>query len=113
MASTGAGNACHPLARRQRLAGDVAVNPLHRVGGGERQRSGEHLVERDAERIEIAAGVDRAVHPPGLLGRHVRKRAGDDFRRRQRLALARQPGGEAEAGEPDMAGGIDAGYWPA
>ena len=58
---------------------------------------GEHLVERDAERVEIAAGIDRAVHAPGLFGRHVGERAGDDLGRLGRLALARQARGDAEA----------------
>ena len=96
-------NASDPLAGRHRLPRDVAVHPLHRIGGRERQRPGEHLVERDAERVEIAAGIDRPVHPAGLLGRHVGERAGDDLGRRGRLALARQARGDAEAGEPDLA----------
>ena len=39
--------------------------------------AGQHLVEGDAERIEIAAGIDRAVHAAGLFRRHVGERAGD------------------------------------
>ena len=100
-------DSAHPLARRCRSPGNVAVDPFHGIGGRERKRSGEHLVKRDAERIEIAAGVDRSVHAASLLGRHVGKRAGDDFRRRGRLALARQPRRNAEAGEADVAGGVD------
>ena len=46
-----------PLARRRRLPGDMAVHPLHRIGSREGQRSRQHLVEGDAQRIEIAAGV--------------------------------------------------------
>ena len=87
----------------RRLPGDVAVHPLHRIGRGERQCPGEHLVEGDAERIEIAAGIDRAVHPAGLFRRHVGERSGDHLRRRGRLMLARQTRGDAEAGEPDAA----------
>ncbi len=45
----------HACARRHRLSGDVTVHPLHWVGGLERQRAGQHLVERDAESIEVAA----------------------------------------------------------
>ncbi|MNX87506.1 hypothetical protein D3C86_1194370 [compost metagenome] len=89
-----------PRARRHRHLGDVAVYPLHRVRGGERQRAGQHLVERDAERVEVAARIDRPVHPPGLLGCHVGQRAGDGLGRLGRLALARQARGQAEAGEP-------------
>ncbi len=39
------------LARRRRLPGNVAMDPPHRIGGGEGQRPREHLVESDAERI--------------------------------------------------------------
>ncbi len=72
------------------MPGDMAMNPFHRIGGAERQTAGEHLIERDAERIEVAAGIDRAVHPPGLLGRHIGERAGDELGRPGRLTLARQ-----------------------
>ena len=78
----------------------MAVDPFHRIGGAERQTAGEHLIERDAERIEVAARVDRAVHPPGLFGRHIGERAGDDLGRLGRLTLARQTRGDAEPGEP-------------
>ena len=39
----------HPFAGRDRLPCDVAVNPFHRIGGGERQLAGQHLVEGDAQ----------------------------------------------------------------
>ena len=93
-----------PLAGRHRLSRDMAVDPLHGIGRGERQGAREHLVERDAERIEVAAGIDRAVHPSGLFGRHVGERAGDGLGRRGRLPLARQARGDAETGEPDLSG---------
>ena len=102
MCEIGAGNLLQPLGGRHRLSGDVAVDPLHGIGRGERQCAREHLVEHDAERVEVAAGVDRAVHPPGLFGRHISERAGDGLGRRGRLPLARQTRGDAEAGEPDL-----------
>ena len=103
-----------PLAGRHRLPGDVAVHPLHRIGRGEGQTAGEHLVKRDAERVEIAAGIDRAVHPPGLFGRHVGERSGDDLGRLGRLALARQARGDAEACEPaPVQSRSSPGCWPA
>ena len=37
-------------------SGWMTVNPLHGLDGGERQSTGEHLVEGDAEGVEIAAG---------------------------------------------------------
>src|SRR6516164_11234445 len=46
------------LAGRWRLARDMAVHPLHRVAGDKRQGTGEHLVEGDAEGVEVAAGID-------------------------------------------------------
>ena len=92
----------HPLAGRHRLSGDVAVHPLHRIDGGEWQRAGEHLVERDAQRIEVAASIDRAVHSAGLFGRHVGERAGDGLRRLGRLPLARQARSDPERHESDL-----------
>ena len=88
IADSGSGTA-RALAGRHRLARDVAVDPLQRIGGGKRQRAREHLVKVTPKRIEIAAGIDRAVHPAGLLGRHVGERPGNDLRRRRRLTLAR------------------------
>jgi len=91
-------NCRRPFGRRRRLPRDVAVHPFHRVGSAERQNSGEHSIERDAERIEVAAGIDPSVHPPGLLGGHIGQRAGDDLGRFGRLPLARQTRGE----DPDV-----------
>ena len=104
MAESRAGTAGDRSRGRRRLPGDVAVHPLHRIRGGERQRAGEHLVERDAERVEIAARVDRAIHPAGLLGRHVGQRAGDRLWRLGRLPLARQARSDPEPQEPGLTG---------
>ena len=93
-----------PFAGRCRLSGDVAVHPFHRVGGGEGQFARQHLVEGDPERVEIAAGVDRPIHPAGLFGGHVGERPRDHLRRRRGLALAWQARGDAKAHEPDLAG---------
>ena len=92
-----------PLIGRNRLPGNMAVHPFHRIGSGEGQRPRQHLVEGDAKRVEIAARIDRAVHPSGLLRRHVGEGAGDLVGRLGVGALARQAGGNAEAGEPDTA----------
>src|SRR5262249_30800334 len=85
-----------------RLSGDMAVHPLHRIDRGEWQRSGEHLVERDAERVEVAASIDRPVHSAGLFGRHVGERARDRLRRLERLPLPRQVGSDSERCEPNL-----------
>jgi len=98
----------HQPARRHRHSGDMAVHPFHGVSSRKRQRAGQHLVKRDAERIEVAARIDRAIHPAGLLGCHIGERAGDGLGRFGRLSLARQTRGEAESGEPDLS--VDAMY---
>ncbi len=98
---------CGAIARRCRLACDVAVDPLQGVGGDERQRARKHLVQGDAHRIEIAAGTDRTIHAAGLLGRHVGEGAGNHLRRRGRLALVRHLRRDPEAGEPYVAGVVD------
>ena len=90
-----------------RLTCDVAVDPLQRIGGSKREHARKHLVQGDAQRVEIAAGIDRTIHAPGLFRRHVGEGARNDLRRRGRLALAWQPGRDAKAGEPDMAGVVD------
>ena len=85
------------------LSRNVAVDPFHRIGGRKGQRAGEHLVEGDAEGVEIAARIDRTIHSPGLFGCHVGERPGDDLGRFRRLALARQTRRDTKAREPDLA----------
>ena len=92
-----------PLMGRHRLPRDMAVHPLHRIGGGEGELPRQHFVEGDTQSIEIAAGVHRAVHPAGLFRRHVGERPGDHLRRRGGLVLARQTRGNAEPRQPHAA----------
>src|SRR5262249_44714480 len=82
-------------------------HPLHWFCGSERQRTGKHLVERDAQSVEIAAGIDRTIHPPGLLGSHVSESAGEGLRRVRRLTIAQQPRGDAESGQAQLAAAAD------
>ena len=96
IAETGAGTFFNRSPGGTGCPGDMAVHPFHGIGRGERQDAGEHLVERDAERVEVAAGIDRAIHPSGLFGRHVGECAGDGLGRLGRLALARKARGDAE-----------------
>ena len=103
MADNGCGTARRSRGR-YRLTCDVAVDPLQRVGGSKREHAREHLVQGDAQRVEIAASIDRSIHAPGLFRGHVGKGTGNGFRRCRRLALARQPGRDAKAGEPYVAG---------
>ena len=53
--------------------------------GREGQRAGAELVDDEAERVEIAARVDRLAL--ALLGRHVRRRAEDRARARAEVRL--------------------------
>ena len=72
------------VGRRHGLAGDMEVHHLERIGALVRQGSREQLVQRDAERVQIRAVVEAAVHSPRLLGRDVGERA---FERGRRLEL--------------------------
>ena len=67
-------------------------------------RTSEHLVKGDSERVEIAAGIDRAVHPPGLFGCHVGERTRDCLGRMRRLTFTRKARGDAEPGQPRLPG---------
>ena len=98
---------CEAINRRDRLTCDVAVDPFQRIGGSEWERAGQHLIQGDAQRVEIAPVIHRAVHAPGLLRGHIGKCAGDDLGRGGRQALAGEPGGNAEASEPNMTGVVD------
>ncbi len=84
------------LVRGGRHLRDVAVDELQRIGPGEGQPPRGELVERDAERVEVGAVVDRPVHPAGLLGGEVGQGplqpAGAEVGR----LLARELGGDAE-----------------
>ena len=71
------------LRRGRDVAGDVPVGHRDRRVAGVRRRAGEQLVEQDARRVDVAAGVGRAGGD--LLGRQVRDRAQD----RARVAGAR------------------------
>src|ERR1700743_724119 len=49
------GNPAGSLTRRISGSRNVAVDPLHRIGGGKRKTTGEHLVKCDAEGVEVAS----------------------------------------------------------
>src|ERR1700733_8477258 len=95
------------ISRGCRLACNVAVDPLQRAGGGKRQRAGKHQVKGDAQRIEIAASINRAIHAAGLFRGHVGEGAGNDLDGYGQLALVRQLGRNPESGEPDVPGPVD------
>ena len=106
MADNGSGTSRRSRGRN-RLPCDVAVDPLQRVGGGKRERARKHLVQGDAQRVEIAASINRAIHAAGLFGRHVGEGAGNDLGRRGRLAFVWQSRRNAKASEPYVAGVVD------
>ena len=83
------------------------MDPLERVGRGKRQRTREHLVQGDAQRVEIAATINRAIHAAGLLRRHIGERASNNLGRYGRLGLPRQLRCNPESGEPYLAGVVD------
>ena len=97
----GVGDRCKPLMRRHGLTRDMAVDQLHGIGRREGRRAREHFIEGGAQGVEVAAGIDRPVHSPGLFRRHIGERAGDHLRRLGALLLARQAGGDSETGEAD------------
>src|SRR5258705_11791164 len=92
------------LVRRYRLPRDMAVNPLHGIGGSKGKTSGEHFIKGDAERIEIAPGIYGTIHSSGLFRCHVGECSGDELRRFGPLALARKARSDPKAHEPDLAG---------
>ena len=83
----------------------MAVDELEQVGGDEGEDAGEHLVEGHAEGVEIRAGVDRAVHAPGLLGCHVGQGALEPREPDGFGGLLGEPRGGAEVEQGDAAGG--------
>ena len=74
------------------------------VGSRKRQKPCERLIEGDAQAVEVTAGIDRPIHPSGLLGGHVGERAGDRLgseangARGRRLLRGLSKGGEKFAG---------------
>ena len=94
------GSALHALTGRLGRPRDMGVDPFRGIRGREGKLAGEHLVERDAEGVEVAPRVDRPVHLASLLGRHIGKRAGDG---RWAPLLPEHPRGDAEPGQPCLA----------
>jgi hypothetical protein len=84
------------------------VYEFHWIGRRERECPRQHLVEDDAHRVQIAPRIDRPIHPPRLLRRHVRERPGDELRRGRRLTLTWHTRGDPKACQPDLiTAGID------
>src|SRR5208282_5939135 len=60
------------------LARNLAVDPFHSIGGSKWQAPRERLVQSDAQGVEIAARINRAIHPTGLFGGHIGEGARND-----------------------------------
>ena len=87
------------LVRRGRVPRHVAVDPLRPVVGLERAPSREQLVERGAQRVEIGAVVEVAVHAAAAFGRHVGQRAVREAVGREAVVLAADLRSRAEVDE--------------
>ena len=66
------------LTRGLRLVVAHLPEQLAGVAGAERQVAAEHLVEHHAQAVDVGAAVDPVRLARDLLGRHVRRGAGDD-----------------------------------
>src|SRR5665213_1852294 len=84
------------IRRRRYGAVHVLTRHLDRRVTNERRATGEHLVEDDAERVDIAATVDRSTL--GLFGREVRRGSHDRTFFGQ-LVFDRHRLGDAEVGD--------------
>ena len=83
--------------QRRRLA-DVPVAHSSASPGVERQRAGQQLEARHAERVVVRAPVDVAARAPRLLRRDVRERPLELRGQLGALPLERQLGAEPEVG---------------
>ncbi len=88
----------HPFTWEHRLSCDVAMDPLHRIGGREREDSCEHFVQTDTVRIKVASRINRPAHTAGLFGCHVGQCPCDLRGRFGQLAFARKRASNAETG---------------
>ena len=79
---------CRATRCAARLLGHHARDDRLRARPGERRLAGEHLVQHRAERVDVAARVDRAL-AHRLLGAHVLRRAEREARLRHALRRRR------------------------
>ena len=84
----------------------VRVDQVDGIVADEGRPAGQHLVEHDAERIEIGALIDQAVHAPGLFGGDVRK-LGVEPRRHTRMCAASHAGGGLEVNQRGVSALVD------
>ena len=93
------GDAGSDLAGGGRHARDVRVHQLQRVTREEGRVSGQDVIQQRAERIEIRAMVDHAVHAPGLLGRGIDQPGAEQPGGMQGQRFLPDPGGVLEIDE--------------
>ena len=92
------------LPGRDRALAHVLVGDGHRVLVVEGRPADDHLIQHDAEGVDVAAEVDGAAL--GLLGREVGGRAHHGARLGEGLLGVAAPG-DAEVGDLDLAAGVD------
>jgi len=73
----------------------------HAIGALEGRPQGQEFVERDSQRVNVAAGVALSLKS---LGRHVANRANDVSGPRQPIFLRLR---QAEVGDPHDAAGVE------
>src|SRR5882672_4284629 len=98
---------CSAINRRYRQTRNLAVDPLQGVSDRKWQCACKHLVQGDAQRVEIASSINRAIHTAGLFGCQVGERACNHLRWRRCLTLGRQSRGNPEACKPYVVGVVD------
>src|SRR5262249_30026981 len=90
------------------LSRNMGVHEFHGIGRHERECPRQHFVHDDAHRVKVTPRIDRPIHSPRLLRRHVRERTRDVLRRRRRLTLTRHTRGDPKTCKPDLIiAGID------
>ncbi|MCG3119980.1 MAG: hypothetical protein ALAOOOJD_02542 [bacterium] len=90
------------LMRRRRNFGNVTVHQFQRIVGIEGHASRQHFIKRHAQRVKVRAIIQRAIHAPGLLWRHISQRAGEQIGVADLLAFLRQARGHAEINDLDL-----------
>ena len=101
--STPRGTVSRTHAHRRRPLGEQLGDHRLRGRAGDRRLAGEHLVQHGAERVDVAARVERAV-ARRLLGAHVLRRAERESRLGEPVAAGFLHGErDAEVGQHRLA----------
>jgi hypothetical protein len=84
--------------RGNRLLPNDEEHRVHRCLALEGETAGQHLVQDDAQRVDVGRGADRHAAAVDLLGCHVVRRA-DDLAAAGQVFLVVERPGEAEVGD--------------